>query len=103
MHNLIPVATKMFHGLLLVYQDRVVENPDEFARRALHLAERLLAGAAQSAHDGETSPPTPLPPRPACETAEQVAMVVSSHRDLLLQLRAVSHDRDIPSRDSTLH
>lgn len=103
MHNLITVATQMFHGLLVVYQDSVVENPDEFARKALHLADRLLAGAAQSKYAGANNPPPQSCQRTPQEVAEQIALIISSNEELLSQLRALNRSQGPRRDDRTLH
>ncbi|WP_334180124.1 hypothetical protein [Pseudoxanthomonas sp.] len=103
MHNLINVATHMFHGLLLVYQDSVIESPDAFAKQALHLADRLLANTSLSTQAGAPSPPTQLPVRDAQESAALIAQIITDHQRLLSQIGSLDHHQNVERISRTLH
>lgn len=103
MHNLIAVATHMFHGLLLVYQDSVIEDPDAFAKQALHLADRLLANTSLAAQAGAASPPTQLPMRDAQESAALIAQIITDHQLLLSQLGSIDRNPHAECMSRTLH
>ncbi len=84
MQTRITVATQMFHGLLLIYKDRVVSHPAVFARQALRLADELLSsevGVAPTKNSDQS-------PASRIQQADKDAdWIVSQNEELLLHLR----------------
>lgn len=83
----ISVASQMFHGLLIVYRDNVVENPALFAQQALSLADSLLAGDADRATQGSDGSPTQATPLRSQDDLDLAKLIVAQNDALLCHIK----------------
>lgn len=99
----IAVASQMFHGLLIVYRDSVVENPALFAQQALSLADSLLAGDADRPTQGSDGSPTQATPLRSQDDLDLAKLIVAQNDALLCAIRGRRGGKASASQTPTIH
>ena len=99
----ITVASRMFHGLLVVYRDSVVENPALFAQQALSLADSLLAGDTDRASTGSDGSPTQASSLRSQDDIDLAELIVRQNEELLYQVSRRQVSGKSADRGPTIH
>lgn len=99
----ITVASRMFHGLLIVYRDSVVENPSLFAQQALSLADSLLAGDMDRASTGSDGSPTQASSMRSQDDIDLAELIVAQNDALLCEVRQRQDGKSSASEGRTIH
>ncbi len=98
METRVIVASHMFLGLVVVYRDAAVINPDIFAQRALHMADHLLAAEAKTVPGSTAATPAAA----AALEREQIRQILEGNEDVIAFLRAANATNAGPG-GSSLH
>lgn len=99
----IAVASQMFHGLLVVYRDSVVENPALFAQQALSLADSLLAGDADRASKGSGGSPTQASSLRSQDDIDLARLIVAKNDGLLCEIERLRDGKTTAGEGRTIH
>lgn len=99
----ITVASRMFHGLLIVYRDSVVENPSLFAQQALSLADSLLAGDTDRASTGSNGSPTQASSMRSQDDIDLAKLIVAQNDGLLCEIRSRRGGKASAGQSPTIH
>ena len=99
----IAVASQMFHGLLIVYRDSVIENPAQFAQQALSLADSLLAGDADSASTGSGGSPIQASCLQSQDDIVLAKLIVAQNDALLCEIRSRRGGKGSVGQGPTIH
>lgn len=84
MQTRLTVATQIFLGMQVVYKDSVVLNTMIFARKAMQMADALIAAEALPVSSGITSMPAASSPL----ELDQARSIAQDNEDLIAILRA---------------
>lgn len=84
MQTRLTVATQIFLGMQVVYKDSVVLNTTTFARKAMQMADALIAAEALPVSSGITSVPAASSPL----ELDQARSIAQDNEDLIAILRA---------------
>ena len=99
----IAVASQLFHGLLIVYRDSVVENPALLAEQALCLADNLLAGATDRIASSRDSSPTQATRLHSQEDLDLAAWIVAQNEGLLCEVGRLRDGKNSAGEGETIH
>lgn len=84
MQTRLTVATQIFLGMQVVYKDSVVLNTTTFARKAMQMADALIAADALPVSSGITSVPAASSPL----ELDQARSIAQDNEELMAILRA---------------
>lgn len=99
----IAVASQMFHGLLIVYGNSVIENPGLFAQQALDLADSLLTSDAHSPAPRRNGPPSQATPLHSQEDTALAKLIVAQNDGLLCEIRSRRDGKRSADEGQTIH
>lgn len=99
----IAFASQMFHGLLIVYRDSVIQNTTQFSQQALSLADSLLAGDADSAPTGSGGSPIQPSSLHSQGDIDLAKLIVAQNDALLCEIRSRRGGKASVGQSPTIH